>query len=108
MNKALKYTYLPRAKRSTNLSGIVTILIDTFLPQKYLFSNFEQSSTNRKYKENVPTYLHNRPKDVIHHCLDRKATSSTFDEEDVSTTTSRGVFEVKSGSNVYKVNFQAP
>lgn len=111
LNKALKYTYLPRAKRSTNLSGIVSTLIDTFLPalrQKYLFSNFEQSSANRKYKENVPAYLHDRPKAVIQHCLDRKATSSKFDAEDVSTTTSTGTFEVKSGSNVYKVNFQVP
>ena len=46
LNKALKYTYLPRAKRSTNLSGIVATIVDTFLPalrQKYLFANFEQS-----------------------------------------------------------------
>ena len=45
LNKALKYTYLPKGRRSTNLSGIVTILIETFLPalrQKYLFANFEQ------------------------------------------------------------------
>ena len=46
LTKALKYTYLPRAKRSMNLSGIATLLIDTFLPalrQKYLFSNFENA-----------------------------------------------------------------
>lgn len=111
LNKALKYTYLPRAKRSTNLSGIVTTLIDIFLPalrQKYLFSNFEQSTANRQYKDNVPTYLQNRPKSVILHCLDRRATSCQFLEEDVCTTPSKGVFEVKSGENVYKIDFQAP
>lgn len=111
LNKALKYTYLPRAKRATNLSGIVTTLVDTFLPalrQKYLFSNFEQSSANRKYKDSIPTYLHNRPKGVILHCLDRKATSSKFEPEDVSTTADEGIFEVKSGDNTYIVNFKCP
>ena len=80
--------YLPRARRGTNLSGIVTTLVDTctFLPalrQKYLFSNFEQSSANRKYKDSIPNYLHDRPKAVI---LDRKASSSKFEPEDVTTT----------------------
>lgn len=111
LNKALKYTYLPRAKRSTSLSGIVTTLVDTFLPalrQKYLFSNFEQSSANRKYKGSVPTYLHNRPKAVVLHCLDRKANSCKFEAEDATTTASTGVFEVRSGDNTYTIDFQVP
>lgn len=111
LNKALKYTYLPRAKRATNLSGIVITLIDTFLPalrQKYLFTNFEQSSANRKYKDSIPSYLHDRPKAVILHCLDRKASSSHFESEDISLTTSNGIFEVKSGDNVYTINFGNP
>ena len=111
LNKALKYTYLPRARRATNLSGIVTTLVEIFLPslrQKYLFSNFEQSSANRKYKDSIPTYLHNRPKGVILHCLDRKATSSQFKAEDVHLTTSEGIFEVKSGDNTYTVDFRSP
>ena len=110
LNKVLKYTYLPRGKRSTNLSGIVTTLLDIFLPalrQKYLFSNFEQTSTNRKYKDYIPTYLYDRPKTVILHCLDRKARSCKFEAEDV-TNMSDGVFEVKSGENVYTINFKGP
>jgi len=98
LNKALKYTYLPKGRRSTNLSGIVTILIETFLPalrQKYLFANFEQSSMNRRYKDCIPEYLHNRPKAVVLHCLDRKASSARFTATDVTITDSRkGVFEV--------------
>ena len=42
LNKALKYTYMPRNKRSMNLSSIVSLLMETFLPalrQKYLFAN---------------------------------------------------------------------
>ena len=70
LNKALKYTYLPRGQRSINLSKIVTLLVETFLPalrQKYLFANFEQSSVNRRYKDEIPKYLHNKPKAVILH-----------------------------------------
>lgn len=93
-----------------NLSGIVTLLIDTFLPslrQKYLFSNFEQCSANRKYKDSIPSYLHNRPKELILHCLDRKTNSSKFELEDVHIT-SEGVFKVQSGENVYTVDFKTP
>lgn len=42
LNKALKYTCLPKGRRVTKLSGVVTILIETFLPalrHKYLLSN---------------------------------------------------------------------
>lgn len=78
------------------------------LRQKYLFSNFEQSSANRKYKDSIPTYLHNRPKAVILHCLDRKASSSKFGPEDVSETADEGIFKVKSGDNTYVVNFKHP
>lgn len=110
LNKALKHTYLPREKKATTLSGIVTTLIEIFLPalrQKYLFSNFEQSSTNRKYTDYIPLYLHNRPKAVILHCLDRKAASSQFEQEDI-TMTSEGILEVKSGENTYIINFEDP
>ena len=87
-------------------------MIETFLPalcQKYLFANFEQSSMNRKYKDCIPEYLHNRPKAVVLHCLDRKASSARFTAADVIITdSSKGVFEVKSGDNTYEVDFQTP
>ena len=111
LNKALKYTYLPRRKQ-LNLSGVVTTIVETFLPalrQKYLFANFEQSSCNRTYKNHIPVYLHNRPRNVILHCLDRKASSSKFSKEDVEDIdTDHGVFSVKSGDNSYTVTFQSP
>ena len=42
LNKALKYSFLPR-KRSMTLTGLVRLLIDQFLPdshQHYLFENY--------------------------------------------------------------------
>ena len=47
LNKALKYSFLPR-KRSMTLTGLV--LIDQFLPdshQHYLFENYQQMDVYR-------------------------------------------------------------
>ena len=113
LNKALKYTYLPRGQRSINLSKIVTLLVETFLPalrQKYLFANFEQSSVNRRYKDEIPKYLHNKPKAVILHCLDRKASSACFCSDDINDIdATRGIFQVNSTeAHQYTVNFNIP
>lgn len=110
LNKALKYTYLPRGQRSINLSKIVTLLVETFLPtlrQKYLFANFEQSSVNRRYKDEIPKYLHNKPKTVILHCLDRKASSARFCSDDITDIdATKGIFQVNStDAHQYTINF---
>ena len=91
---------------------MVTTIVETFLPalrQKYLFANFEQSSFNWTYKNHIPVYLHNRPRNVILHCLDRKASSSKYSTEDVEDIGGNsGVFSIKSGKNSYTVDFQSP
>ena len=115
LNKALKHTYLPRSQRSINLSKLVTLLVETFLPalrQKYLFTNFEQSSANRRYKDDIPKYLHNMPKAVILHCLDRKASSACFCEDDITDLdTAKGIFQVNSSKPQaphYTLDFSIP
>ena len=73
------------AVMSINPSKIVTLLVETLLPalrQKNLFANFEQSSVNCRYKDEIPKYLHNKPKAVILHCLDYKASSASFCSND--------------------------
>ena len=91
---------------------MVTTIIETFLPafrQKYLFANFEQSSCNRTYKNHIPVYLHNQPRNVILHCFDQKASSSKLSTEDVEDIDSNsGVFTIKSGDNSYTIGFQSP
>ena len=98
LNKALKYSYVPRSKRSMNLSSIVSLLVETFLPalrQKYLFANFEQSNLNRKYNNYIPSYLQNRPQEVILHCLDRKASSAHYTTNDITVVDDKiGTFKV--------------
>lgn len=57
LNKALKYSYLPKRK-SLTLSGIATLLIDRFLPdmwQKYVFQNYKLSTEYRAYSSDIPT-----------------------------------------------------
>lgn len=104
---------MPRNKRSINLSTIVTLLMETFLPalrQKYLFANFEQSNENRMYKDYIPSYLHNRPREVILHSLDRKASSACFTADDITVLDSeKGIFEVtNSNKKVYTIDFTVP
>ena len=109
-NKLFKYSFLPRKKHTATLSSTISILIEQYLPsckQKYLFLNYQQSSQYRSYKSFVPTYLHDRPRSVILHCLDRKSNSSKYQSDsiqDVDNTS--GIFVVvKPGGKKYIVNF---
>ncbi len=64
------------------LSGIVTLLIEQFLPdmrQMYVFKNYKQSGVYRSYNDKFfPTYHQGRPRQVILHCLERKTQSHKF------------------------------
>ena len=109
-NKLLKYNYLPRGKQRINLSNIVTIIVEQFLPScqsKYLFQNYKQSSQYRSYKKFVPTYLHDRPHSVILHCLDRRSKSAKYALHSVHEVDNElGIFEIeKDDATRYKVNF---
>ena len=104
---------MPRSKRSINLSSIVSLLVEIFLPalrQKYLFTNFEQSHLNRKYNNYIPSYLHNRPRDVILYCLDRKASSARYTSNDITVVDkTNGIFEVVNAKgHAYTVKFEIP
>ena len=104
---------MPRSKRSMNLSSIVSLLVEIFLPalrQKYLFANFEQSHLNRKYNDYIPSYLQNRPREVILHCLDRKASSARYTSNDITVVDNEmGIFEVANAKgHSYTVKFSVP
>ena len=111
LNKALKYSYLPRRK-SLTLSGIANLLIDRFLPdmwQKYIFHNYKLSEDYRAYSENIPDYLKGRPRSVIFHCLERKAKCHKFTEEDIKVLEQGGKFEVfKGDGGMHMVDFNVP
>ena len=110
LNRAFKYTFLPRQRKDTHLSSVVSILIDHFLPEnyhKYLFLNYKQLGAYRSYKDFVPDFLHGRPKATILHCLDRKANSAKYILDDITIPhAGEGIFIVKgSGDKKYTVDF---
>ena len=92
------------------LSALVKTLIEEFIPDihhKYLLQNYKTSSTYRSYNDIVPPYLHDFPRSVILHCLERKSNSRKFNVEDILTQDEQnGIFTIKGSSeNVYTVNF---
>lgn len=112
LNKVFKYHYLPRKKKMM-LSAIITLIVETFLPesyQKYLFLNYKQSSQYRTYNSFVPDYLHNRPRTTISHCLERKSKSLKYTSEDITLIDDdNGVFRVKGTSGKdHEVKFHIP
>ena len=108
-NKLLKYSYMPKQKSMT-LSGIACLLVDQFLPdahRNYVLANVKVTEWYRRYKNFVPEFLRGRPRSVILHCLDRQTKARKYDvKDDVTSTTSEGVFEVnKSNGSKHVVDF---
>ena len=107
-NKLLKYSYLPKRKK-LSLSSIIVLLVQEFLPdmhKKYLFENFKMTNNYRQYKDFVPNYLHDRPRSVIKHCLERKSNGQKYAKEDVSCIdNTNGTFQVKGTGNTHSINF---
>ena len=111
-NKVLKYSYLPR-KKNMSLSGIVSLLVESFLTDAYhtyLLKNFQMSDTYCSHNSFVPKYLHNRPRSVIIHCLERKKKSIKFTSEDVrAIAIDQGIFTVQTPSgSIHTINFGRP
>ena len=92
------------------MSSIITTIVESFLPsakEKYVYHQCKQLSSHRPYKQSIPAYLHDRPHNVIVHCLDRKVKSSGFTGTSVHDIDhDKGVFEVEKLSGTrYKVDF---
>ena len=112
LNKVFKYHYLLRKKKMM-LSSIITLIVETFLPesfQKYLFLNYKQSSQYRTYNSIVPDYLHDRPKTVISHSLERRAKALKYTTEDITVIDDEnGIFSVKGTSGKdHNISFGLP
>ena len=81
--------------------------MEQYLPsckQKYLFNNYRQLSSYRMYKANIPAYLHDRPRSVVIHCLNRMTKVNRYTIQD--TMEGDGIFEVlKDTGSKQTVNF---
>ena len=105
-NKVFEYSFLPRRQKVT-LSNIMCIIVEQYLPsckQKYLFNNYRQLSSYRMYKASITAYLHNRPRSVVIHCLNRMTKVNRYTIQD--TMEGDGIFEVlKDTGSKQTVNF---
>lgn len=85
-NKYFKYNYLPRSV-DKSVFGIAVLLVEWFIPdayQHYLDTNFKLSSRYRKFKDNIRSYLQNRPAHFIKHCMSSKFRAEGFRDSDVN------------------------
>ncbi|XP_065658459.1 uncharacterized protein LOC136082971 [Hydra vulgaris] len=106
-NKEFKYGYLSKF-HDKSLSGMITVLVEQFLPDKYnsyVESNFKASGYYRSYQQSLPSWLHNRPKKFVAHCIE-KLDSSKFIASNLIYKDGV-VFKVKSekNDNTYEVFF---
>ena len=110
-NRLLKHSYLCQQKNIT-LSSLLSILLRHFLPdnyEKYAAAQFRMTKAYRQYYSWVPEFLHQRPRSVIAHSLQRikNCEKEKYTDTDIQTTeNAEGVFSVKckSGQTV-TVNF---
>ncbi|XP_047124446.1 uncharacterized protein LOC105850359 isoform X2 [Hydra vulgaris] len=71
LNQSLKYSFLEKRKNSS-LTSMLSICIEEFLPynyENYADKNRRAHSSYRKYKDNIPVYLTNRPQPLVKHCM---------------------------------------
>ena len=77
-NRVLKEKYLSKNDLK-NLSSMLAVLIDQFnlvSLNRYKEKNIMALQTHRKYNEDIPQFLPNRPKPFLDHCLTRLSQDS--------------------------------
>ena len=77
-HRVSKEKYL-RKNDLKNLSSMLAVLIDWFIlvsPNRYNEKNIMALQTHRKYNEDIPQFLQNRPRPFLDHCLRRLSQDS--------------------------------
>jgi len=85
-----------------NLSDLSNYFVFRYVQLNVLFSD-----TYRRYTEDLPVFLRNRPRDFVSHVCKRWASAALFKPEHIIETYSGRTFNVKSDDtgNVYCVHF---
>ncbi|KAJ4931277.1 hypothetical protein JOQ06_025574 [Pogonophryne albipinna] len=108
-NETLKYSHLEGYK-NCSLSEMLTVLVTDFLPRtyrKYIELNVNYSSVYRRYNENMPKFLKDRPRSVADHVMSRLTEAQFYEANDV-VAKGNGMFHVKSQSHPctqHNINF---
>ncbi|KAK5906491.1 hypothetical protein CgunFtcFv8_002352, partial [Champsocephalus gunnari] len=99
-NETLKYSHLEGYK-NCSLSEMLTVLVTDFLPRtyrKYIGLNVKYSSVYRRYNENMPAFLKDRPRSVADHVMSRLTEAQCIEANDV-VAKGNGMVHVKSQSH---------
>nr|XP_047131654.1 uncharacterized protein LOC124810593 isoform X2 [Hydra vulgaris]XP_047142244.1 uncharacterized protein LOC124816635 [Hydra vulgaris] len=70
-NQSFKYSFLEKRKNSS-LTAMLSICIEEFLPHKYdnyCDDNRRAHASYKKYHDEIPAYLINRPPSLVKHCM---------------------------------------
>ncbi|CAH1248770.1 Hypp8400 [Branchiostoma lanceolatum] len=100
-NETLKYKHLEGYK-NCSLSVMVTRLVTSFLPEthrKYIELNVRYSPGYSLYNTTLPTFLKNRPRDMVEHILSRYEDARLKTNPDSIVNRGEGLFDVKSTSH---------
>lgn len=110
-NRLLKHSYLSQQKNLT-LSSLLSVLLRQFLPdsyEKYAAAQFRMTRAYRQYYSWVPDFLHQRPRPVIAHSLQRikNCEKEKYTEADIKTLDdTNGMFSIKCKSGkIVTINF---
>lgn len=109
MNNCLKQFYL-KLFATGSLSSMVTVLVRDFIKDQeltYIRGNYTASQQYRTYDASIPSWLTNRPRSVVVHCLKRMNAAKMISADDIQEL-SDGLFIVKSqtkDSAPYRVSF---
>ncbi|XP_033969877.1 uncharacterized protein LOC117480070 isoform X1 [Trematomus bernacchii] len=99
-NETLKHSHLEGYK-NCSLSEMLTVLVTDFLPRtyrKYIELNVKYSSFYRRYNENMPKFLKDRPRSVADHVMSRLTEAQFYEANDI-VAKGNGMFHVKSQSH---------
>nr|XP_047140894.1 uncharacterized protein LOC105848403 [Hydra vulgaris] len=72
-NRDFKHEFLNQYK-DNSLSGMVTVLVDQFIPEtysRYVEANIRRCSDYRLYNSNLPKWLCNKPENFTRHCIEK-------------------------------------
>ncbi|XP_054288108.1 uncharacterized protein LOC129003812 isoform X2 [Macrosteles quadrilineatus] len=110
INKELKYGFLEGFK-GCSLSEMISVVLTKFLPERFLTyvrENIKMSTLSRKYTDDLPNFLKERPKWFIDHILSRINAADSIPSSTEVIQKSCCVYEVKTVATSYRVAFELP
>ena len=100
LNNSLKHAYLKLSGTGT-LSSMVEAVVQDFVPHlilEYIHANYAYSSQYKMYNTRIPSYLHDRPRNVVKACMIRYESARYCNSDDISEV-APGTFCVPSESD---------